>query len=68
MQNIPLLNGKMAMFCSAKCKTKTTQKANMNYDIQCPPCIIIVLVKLIDVLLPALMNMEANMINQFSKA
>ena len=29
---------KMAMFCSAKGKIKTTQKANIIYDIQCPAC------------------------------
>ena len=28
----------MAMFCSAKDKVKTTQKANIVYDIQCPAC------------------------------
>ena len=28
----------MAMFCSEKEKVKTTQKANMIYDIQCPAC------------------------------
>ena len=28
---------RMAMFCSAK-KVKTTQKANIIYDIQCPAC------------------------------
>ena len=28
----------MAMFCSAKDKIKTTQKANIIYDIQCPAC------------------------------
>ena len=29
---------KMAMFCSAKDKIKTPQKANIIYDIQCPAC------------------------------
>ena len=29
---------KMAMFCSAKDKIKTHQKANIIYDIQCPAC------------------------------
>ena len=29
---------KMAMFCSAKYKIKTTQKPNIIYDIQCPAC------------------------------
>ena len=29
---------KMAMFCSAKEKIKTTQLANIIYDIQCPAC------------------------------
>ena len=28
----------MSMFCSAKDKIKTTQKANTIYDIQCPAC------------------------------
>ena len=29
---------KTTMFCLAKEKIKTTQKANMSYDIQCPAC------------------------------
>ena len=29
---------KMTMFCSAKDKIKTTQKANIIYDIQCTAC------------------------------
>ena len=29
---------KMTMFCSAKDKIETTQKANKIYDIQCPAC------------------------------
>ena len=29
---------KMEMFCLAKYKIKTTQKANIIYDIQCPAC------------------------------
>ena len=29
---------KMAMFCSAKDQVKTTQKANITYDAQCPAC------------------------------
>ena len=29
---------KMAMFCSAKDKIKTTQKVSIIYDIQCPAC------------------------------
>ena len=29
---------KMTMFCLAKEKIKTTQKANISYDIQCPAC------------------------------
>ena len=28
----------MAMFCSAKDKIKTHQKANIIHDIQCPAC------------------------------
>ena len=28
----------MAMFCSAKDQFKTTQKANLTYDVQCPAC------------------------------
>ena len=28
----------MAMFCWAKDKVKTTQKANIIYGIQCPAC------------------------------
>ena len=53
---------KMAMFCLAKDKIKITQKANIIYDIQCPAC----KEHDIGVLLPAFMNMEADMINQCS--
>ena len=56
----------MAMFCSEKEKVRITQKANMIYDIQCPACKNVILVKLIHVLLPALENMEVDMINQCS--
>ena len=52
----------MAMFCLAKDKIKITQKANIIYDIQCPAC----KEHDIGVLLPAFMNMEADMINQCS--
>ena len=56
----------MAMFCSAKDKVKTTQKANIIYDIQCPPSQEHYIGKSDQFLLPALMNTEVIMINQCS--
>ena len=54
---------KMAMFCSAKDKIKTTQKANIIMIFSVLLVKNIILVKLINVVLPALMHMEVDMIN-----
>ena len=55
---------KMAMFCSAKEKIKTIQKANIIMIFTVLLVKNIISVKPIDVLLPALMKMESDMINQ----
>ena len=55
---------KMAMFCSAKEKIKTTQKANIIMIFTVLLIKNIISVKPIDVLLPALVNMESDIINQ----
>ena len=57
---------KMAMFCSAKDKIKSTQKTNIIYDVQCPACKEHYIGKTDRCLLPALMNMEVDMINKCS--